>query len=115
MQLKFSSLVTLAVSLATISGAFAVPIEEADKKGLDALFKKNGKLYFGAAIRSGELTKDELAIAEHELGSVTPEHLLKWDATEATPGAFSFDGADKVVAWAIEGGKLIHGQTLGEY
>lgn len=38
---------------------------------------------------------------------------MKWDATEASRGTFTFTNADKVVAVAAANGMKMRGHTLG--
>ncbi|KAF2868818.1 endoxylanase-like protein [Massariosphaeria phaeospora] len=83
------------------------------KCSLDAAFKSHaGKLYIGVATDQNLLadTKTSQIIIDN-FGQVSPENSMKWDATEKTEGAFTFQGADKLVAWATTNKKLIRGHT----
>lgn len=115
MQLSLSKVVALAVFVAEsrMGSTFAAPVS--DEVGLDAKFKKIGKLYFGTTLRSeryGAVPEVELEITKEEFGQVTPEHVLTWQAVEKVQGKFDFTDSDKLFDWATSNGKLIRGQTL---
>ena len=50
-----------------------------------------------------------------DFGSMTPEHEMKWVATEPQPGSFTFQAADSMVNWALGNGKSVHGHNLVWY
>jgi len=77
------------------------------------LFTSKGKGYFGTATDRGLLgTGKNAAIIQQNLGQVTPENSMKWDATEPSRGSFNFANADYLVNWAASNGKSIRGHTL---
>ncbi|KAK7747687.1 Endo-1,4-beta-xylanase 2 [Diatrype stigma] len=83
--------------------------------GIDALFKAKGKLYFGTAADAGTLSKAANAAlidGGSDFGQLTPENSMKWDAIEPSRGAFSFAGADALVAHAEQHGLSVRGHTL---
>lgn len=68
----------------------------------------------GAAVAAGPLAneaayRDTLA---REYNAVTPENALKWDATEPSPGQFTFGDADAIVDAAQANDQTVHGHTL---
>ncbi|KAI4647961.1 Endo-1,4-beta-xylanase F3 [Alternaria ventricosa] len=82
------------------------------KCSLDAAFKSHGKKYLGVATDQGALGKGKnKEIIVDNFGQVTPENSMKWDATEATQGKFTLDGANALVSFATENNKLIRGHT----
>ncbi|KAH6640026.1 glycoside hydrolase superfamily [Truncatella angustata] len=50
-----------------------------------------------------------------EIGSVTPENAMKWDATEPNRGSFSFGGADQIANWATQNSQQLRCHTLAWY
>ena len=50
--------------------------------------------------------------AGREFNQVTPENEMKWDATEPSPGQYTFGGGDAVVAFAQQNGMKVKGHTL---
>jgi len=68
----------------------------------------------GAAISVAALA-DEPAYAEiagREFNSITPENAMKWEATEPSPGSFTFDDADAIALFAEEHQQRVRGHTL---
>ncbi|KAI0352467.1 hypothetical protein OH77DRAFT_790303 [Trametes cingulata] len=81
--------------------------------GLDAAFKRHGKLFWGTASDSNRFSNPtDSAVTIREFGGVTPENSMKWDATEPQRGQFSFSGADALVNYATQNGMLIRAHTL---
>lgn len=62
---------------------------------------------------SDALTQADLqALIVAEVGAITPENSLKWDATEPAPGHFSLEASDRLLAWAQSKGLAVRGHTL---
>ncbi|KAG8933328.1 hypothetical protein FRC02_012146 [Tulasnella sp. 418] len=81
--------------------------------GLAGEIRARGKVYFGTATDQGLLQNQQnAAIVLREFNSVTPENSMKWDATEPSNNSFNFGGADYLVNWAQQNGKLVRGHTL---
>jgi endo-1,4-beta-xylanase len=68
----------------------------------------------GAAVAVDHLADDAgyAELAGREFNSVTPENAMKWEATEPSQGAFTFDGADAIVEFAEEHDQRVRGHTL---
>jgi endo-1,4-beta-xylanase len=81
--------------------------------GLDTLIKAKGKTYFGNIIDYNTINTAAVTnVLKTEFGAITAENSMKWDATEASRGVFTFTNADNVVNFAKNNGKLIRGHTL---
>ncbi|KAI1341141.1 endo-1,4-beta-xylanase F1 [Xylariaceae sp. FL0016] len=80
---------------------------------INELMQAKGKLYYGNIGDSGTLSNTQnAAILQADFGQLTPENSMKWDATEATQGSFTFDGADTLVDFATDNGMSVRGHTL---
>ncbi|KAE8422250.1 putative endo-1,4-beta-xylanase F1 [Aspergillus pseudocaelatus] len=97
--------------LATAASAY-VTSRQAAQSVHDA-FTAAGKMYFGTIAEQAllENPQNEPIVAAN-FGALTCENSMKWDATEPTQGGYNFDGADYVVDYAVEKGKLLRGHTL---
>ncbi|OWZ05768.1 Endo-1,4-beta-xylanase [Phytophthora megakarya] len=90
-----------------------------DTKGLNDLAKtawqNRGGKYMGTATDLKQLG-DPYYIKElndtSQFGMITPANAMKWDATEPKQGVFTFDDADKIVAFANKTGAQIRCHTL---
>ncbi|HEX6765716.1 MAG TPA: endo-1,4-beta-xylanase, partial [Polyangiaceae bacterium] len=51
-------------------------------------------------------------VAAREFDSLTPENEMKWYATEPSPGKFSFEAGDRLVAFAERHSMRVRGHTL---
>lgn len=72
--------------------------------------------YFGTAIAANHLGESAYANTfDTEFNSVTPENEMKWDATEANRGSFTFSAADRIVSRAQGRGMKVRGHTLVWY
>ncbi|WP_233512730.1 endo-1,4-beta-xylanase [Micromonospora deserti] len=75
----------------------------ADAKGRD----------IGFALDPGRLSETAYRqIADTEFNLVVAENAMKWDATEPSPGQFTFGQGDAVASYAAGGGKKLYGHTL---
>ncbi|KAA8911303.1 endo-1,4-beta-xylanase A precursor [Sphaerosporella brunnea] len=80
---------------------------------LDGTMKANGGRYFGTCSDSGLLSQSsESNLIKAEFGQLTPENSMKWDTVEASQGNFDFQGADVLVDFAQQNGKIVRGHTL---
>jgi len=68
--------------------------------GYDALFSDSEQ----AAMRRG--------LVAHHYNTITTENALKWGPTHPQPGVFTFERADRIVAFAEEHGMWMVGHTL---
>ncbi|THH02213.1 hypothetical protein EW026_g626 [Hermanssonia centrifuga] len=81
--------------------------------GLDAKFKAKGKLFWATASDSNRFSDAmDSAVTIAQFGGVTPENSMKWDATEASRGVFSFATADALVNYATQHNMQIRAHTL---
>jgi glycosyl hydrolase family 10 len=71
----------------------------------------SGRL-IGTALAANRLNDVAYAAAAREFNYVTPENEMKWDALEREPGQFSFNNADRIVAFAETNGMQVKGHTL---
>jgi endo-1,4-beta-xylanase len=98
----------------TISSAgLRVDPAHAAEDSLSGRFSRN-KLYFGSAVRIEQVIgeQDLRAAVLRECDCLTPEVALKWDAVEASPGAFDFRSMDSLTNFALANKKQLHGHTL---
>ncbi|KAF9446836.1 glycoside hydrolase family 10 protein, partial [Macrolepiota fuliginosa MF-IS2] len=82
--------------------------------GLNTAAKAAGKLFFGTAVDNGSLNDSPYrAILNDvkEFGQLTPANSMKWDATEASRGTFTFTNGDAIVDVAKANGQLVRGHT----
>jgi len=114
----FPSLACLALlSCAAVRGGREVapaagPAPAGAAVGLRALADARG-LLLGAAVMPGQL--EDAAFAEalvRNFSSVTPENSMKWDTIHPAPDRYSFDDADRIVAFARAHGMAVRGHTL---
>ncbi|KAF1954249.1 endo-beta-1,4 xylanase [Byssothecium circinans] len=114
--MKFTLATLLAVSALVSSMPVAEPIsaieERQAEKSIHDAFVAKGKKYFGTCTDPNRLnTGSNSAIIKANFGQITPENSLKWDATEASKGTFSFGTADQTLKFATDNNKLIRGHT----
>jgi endo-1,4-beta-xylanase len=80
---------------------------------LGASAAERGGRYFGAAVAANKLTDSVYTtILNREFNSVTPENEMKWDATEPSPGNFTYANADRIVSHARQRGMRVRGHAL---
>ena len=106
---------TAAASTVTQGSTPAAECDPADPASctLRELADRRGIL-IGAAVAGGPLA-DEPLYAETlatEFNSLTPEGAYKWPATEPEPGAYTWDSADAISAFAADNDMGIRGHTL---
>ncbi len=88
-------------------------LEERAATTLNAAIRADGRRYFGTCGDQGTLTQSQTdSIVKSELGQLTPENSMKWDATEPQRGQFTWGGADYLVNYATQNGKLIRGHNI---
>lgn len=120
--MKTNFLVLLSALLAASSAVTATLIPAKCKheafpqragSSLNAAIKSDGRKYFGTCADPGTLGNWQISnIIKAEMGQVTPENSMKWDATQPQRGTFNFGNADRLVDFATSNGKLIRGHTL---
>ncbi|KAG6582985.1 putative glycosyl hydrolase family 10 protein [Phytophthora cinnamomi] len=78
-------------------------------------WKDKGGKYMGTATDLKQLSDPyylQVLNDTHDFGMITPANAMKWDATEPKQGVFTFDYADKIVAYANKTGSQIRCHTL---
>ncbi|GAA4949099.1 endo-1,4-beta-xylanase [Actinoplanes utahensis] len=97
--------VVVAASVAVIG-----PADAATTLGASAA--QTGR-YFGAAIAAGRLGDGTYTgILNREFNSVTAENEMKWDATEPSPGRFTFANGDRILNLGLSNGAKVRGHAL---
>ena len=71
-----------------------------------------GQFPVGSAVRAADLTGESAFLLTKHFNSMTSENDMKWDATQATEGTFTFANADAQVAFAKANNMLVRGHTL---
>jgi endo-1,4-beta-xylanase len=72
--------------------------------------------YFGTAVAADKLSDPAYStILNREFTAITPENEMKWDATEPSPGTFTFTRGDQIAARAAQLGAKLRGHTLVWY
>ena len=66
----------------------------------------------GTAVGGADLSGQSAVLLTKHFNSITSENDMKWDATEATPGVFTFANADAQVAFAKANSMRVRGHTL---
>ncbi|RKK86457.1 hypothetical protein BFJ71_g13778, partial [Fusarium oxysporum] len=105
--MRFSLIPT--VALAAFNGfAVANPVPDVEARqatGLQAAMKAAGKQYFGTALTvrndQGEIN---IINNKNEIGSITPENAMKWEAIQPNRGQFNWGPADQHAAAATSRG-----------
>ena len=84
-----------------------------DRQAPDVPPLRGGALPVGVAVRSDVLGDSGYAAGVGRLfDMVTPENELKWDAVHPEQDTYSFDAADRIVAFAHAHGQRVRGHTL---
>jgi endo-1,4-beta-xylanase len=96
-----------------IAGLGVIYTQTADAAStLGASAAQNGR-YFGAAIAAGRLGDSAYkGILTREFNAVTAENEMKWDATEPSPGRFTFTEGDKILSQGTAIGAKVRGHAL---
>ena len=85
---------------------------------LNELAMAAGLKYIGSAL-STSYTSDAAYMAiiddTSEIGQITPENEMKWDATEPNQGQFSYSGGDAIAAVAGANGQYLRCHTFTWY
>ena len=85
---------------------------DAEPAGLQSLASQHG-LSWGSAIGARSLDEPALrALLLRNVGSLTPENALKWDATEPAPGQFQLDAMEQLVAFCKRHRLVLRGHAL---
>lgn len=83
-----------------------------DPQGLQSLAARRG-LRWGSAIDAQALDDPALtALLLRNVGSLTPENALKWEATEPAPGRFQLEAMDRLLAFSGRHQLQLRGHTL---
>ncbi|KAL7276594.1 hypothetical protein RUND412_000397 [Rhizina undulata] len=106
---------TSATSTTLVTSATSASASASSSPGLNTLAKAKGLQYFGSATDNGELSDTTyVSILEDskEFGQITPGNSMKWDATEASEGVFTYTNGDAIVDFAQANGQVVRGHTL---
>lgn len=103
MKAFFPSLVLAALAAPLVEGP--LPLKDLVPRGL----------LVGAALNGAQVDGRDAAaqaIVLREFSTVSPENLLKWQSTEPEPGRFTFEAADRYVAFGEKNGLAVIGHNL---
>jgi len=106
--------VVLPLSLVVLTAVTTLFITNAAEAAttLGASAAQTGR-YFGAAVSAGKLSDGTyVGILNREFNMVTPENEMKWDATEPSPGNFTFGNGDRILNQAVGNGSRVRGHAL---
>ncbi|MEH1055543.1 endo-1,4-beta-xylanase [Micromonospora sp. CPCC 206171] len=107
-----AALVAAAAGVAALGTTLALAPGASAATTLGASAAQTGR-YFGAAVAANKLSDATyVGILNREFTSVTPENEMKWDATEPTPGQFTYANADRIVNHARANGMQVRGHAL---
>ncbi|HWC96180.1 MAG TPA: endo-1,4-beta-xylanase [Candidatus Sulfopaludibacter sp.] len=96
----------------TLAAAVCVPAAFAQVSLKDA-FKNDFRI--GAAINQGQFEERDsrgVAIVEAQFNTISPENVLKWESVHPRADGFTFDEADKYVAFGEKNHMFVIGHTL---
>jgi len=82
--------------------------------GLNSVATHQGLLYFGTATDNPELNDTAYTAILNDkkmFGQITAANSMKWDATEPSPGVFTFDAADVIAHLAEMDGRILRGHN----
>jgi len=103
--------IVLLVLASVFSQSFAIPY-------LRQLIQSKGK-WIGTAVSYDQVTSDAAAetLVGQQFNLITAENEMKWGATEATRGRFTYTQGDAILAYAQKNNQTVRGHNLcwGEY
>lgn len=81
--------------------------------GLKSYFFDDGYFDVGVAIEPHSTDKsEEVKLIKRHFNSITAENAMKWSSIQPTEGVFTWENADKIVAFAIANNIKVRGHTL---
>jgi endo-1,4-beta-xylanase len=110
---RIAALVSLwsALAVAAATGVLLTALPSGAASTLGSAAAATGRT-FGTAVSNNLNDAQYVDILDTQFTGITPENEMKWDATEAAPGVFTFDAADVIVDHARERGMAVRGHTL---
>ena len=102
-----------ALILAAAASAAALFAADKPKTNLGKLYEKD--FLIGVALSqqvTSERDTKRAELAASQFNCLTPENLMKWDATEPNEGKFNWGPSDDLVRYAEKNKMKIHGHTL---
>jgi endo-1,4-beta-xylanase len=95
------------------AGAASPPTEKLPAVDVPPLRSVAGARRIGAALEARRLREPAFAaLLAANFNSLTPENEMKWANVEPSPGLFSFQAGDALVAFAEQNGMRVRGHTL---
>ncbi len=80
---------------------------------IDSLYGVSDRLEIGTAVRAENFDDPNYTkILNKNFNLITPEYEMKWAFIEPKQGEYDFSKTDKIVNFAVENDKAIHGHTL---
>jgi endo-1,4-beta-xylanase len=77
-----------------------------------SLSEKYADLFpIGAAVDSGSYTSHAALLRQH-FNSITPENEMKFESLQPSEGRFTYDAADRIVAFAVQNDMKVRGHAL---
>jgi len=101
------------LTLAAAASAVLVFAADTPKTSLSKLYERD--FLIGVALPqqvTSQRDKTRAELAASQFNCLTPENLMKWDATEPQEGKFNFGPSDELVKYAQKNKIKIHGHTL---
>lgn len=105
------NLFRLQLVLVLLFAAFSVKLSA--QKPLKAAFKDH--FLIGAALNRAQIYEEDVRgsnIVKTQFNTISPENVLKWESVQPKPNQFTFDAADRYVAFGEKNGMFIIGHTL---
>jgi endo-1,4-beta-xylanase len=108
---------TLLSAVAVLAGlATANPVPDVERRqatGLHAAMVAAGRKYFGTAVTvRNDGNENNVLNNKNEMGSITPENAMKWDALQPNRGQFNWGPADQHANAATSRGYQLRCHTL---